>query len=121
MGNFFYLLLSVLLGATAQVSLKKGMQVVGEISITNLYSNIAKIVFNIYIIAGLVFYTLSLVIWLIVLSKMELSKAYPFVSIGYVITFFCGIIFLGEQITIYKLVGLVFVVTGIIIMSKGGI
>lgn len=55
------------------------------------------------IIIGLTCYGLSMFFWLYVLSQMELSKAYPLVSLGYVITLFLGYWLLGESINNYKI------------------
>ena len=121
MSNYIYLLISVLLGATAQVVLKKGVQAVGPISIATLIPNIGSIFFCPYIISGIVLYGASLMVWLIVLSRMELSRAYPFVSLGYIITFIFGIVLLDEKMSHYKIFGLLFIIAGIFIMSRGEI
>jgi len=121
MSNYTYLLVSILMGALAQVSLKKGMQALGQISVTTLVPNLGGIFFNPYILGGILLYGSSLMIWLIVLSRMELSRAYPFVSLGYMITFACGILLLDEKMSYYKIFGLMFIVAGTLIMSRGEI
>lgn len=121
MSNYTYLLVSVCLGAGAQVALKKGMQALGRISMATLVPNLGSIFFSPYIIGGMVLYGASLMVWLVVLSRMELSRAYPFVSLGYMITFACGIVLLDEKISYYKIFGLMFIVAGILIMSRGEI
>lgn len=121
MSNYIYLFISVCLGAMAQVALKKGVQTVGRMSITTFAPNIERIFFSPYIISGILLYGSSLIVWLIVLSRMELSRAYPFVSLGYMITFACGIVLLDEKMSYYKIFGLMFIVGGIFIMSRGEI
>lgn len=121
MSNYLYLFISVCMGATAQVGLKKGIQGVGPISVATFIPNMGAIFFNPYIIGGIFLYGSSLIIWLIVLSRMELSRAYPFVSLGYMITFALGIILLDEKMSYYKIFGLMFIVVGIFIMSRGEI
>lgn len=119
MSNYIYLVISICLGATAQVVLKKGVQAVGRISIETLIPNIGNILLSPYIISGIILYGSSLIVWLIVLSRMELSRAYPFVSLGYIITFIFGIVLLDEKMSQYKIFGLMFIVAGIFIMSQG--
>jgi drug/metabolite transporter (DMT)-like permease len=119
MSNMVYLFISVLLGATAQVVLKKGIQTVGQISAATLIPNLGSIFLSPCIISGIVLYGTSLIVWLIVLSRMELSRAYPFVSLGYIITFILGIVLLDEKMSQYKILGLMFIVAGIFIMSRG--
>lgn len=121
MSNYTYLLVSVCLGAGAQVALKKGMQALGRISMATLVPNLGSIFLSPYIIGGMVLYGASLMVWLVVLSRMELSRAYPFVSLGYMITFACGIVLLDERMSYYKIFGLMFIVAGILIMSRGEI
>ncbi len=121
MSSYVYLFASVLMGALAQVSLKKGIHALGQISLTTVLPNMVNIVLSPYIMGGIFLYGSSLIIWLIVLSRMELSRAYPFVSLGYIITFALGIGLLGEKMSHYKVFGLMFIVAGIFIMSQGEI
>ncbi|OGR24342.1 MAG: hypothetical protein A2277_02095 [Desulfobacterales bacterium RIFOXYA12_FULL_46_15] len=121
MSHYYYLLISVLLGAAAQVALKKGVQTIGQMSIATFIPNIERIFFCPYIIGGILLYGSSLIVWLIVLSRMELSRAYPFVSLGYLITFASGIVLLDEKMSYCKILGLMFIIGGIFIMSRGEI
>lgn len=109
-------LISIFLGSIAQFFLKKGMNLVNlndEIFIT-----IKRIIFNGYIISGITCYILSLLFWLFVLSKLELSKAYPMVSLGYVFTTILGYSLLNESITINKIIGIIFIIAGVCFITK---
>jgi multidrug transporter EmrE-like cation transporter len=55
--------------------------------------------------------------WLIVLSRLEVSKAYPFVGLGFILTMLFAYVFLNEPITAMKLVSTSFVFLGIILVS----
>lgn len=109
--TYIIALISILLGSIAQFFLKKGM------SHVNLSEEILvifkKIIFNGYIINGITCYILSLLFWLYVLSKLELSKAYPMVSLGYVFTTILGYLLLNESITINKIIGISFIIIGV--------
>jgi multidrug transporter EmrE-like cation transporter len=53
------------------------------------------------------------------MTKFELSYAYPFMGLTFVLVFLFGVFFMGESFNIYKLIGLSFIVLGIILASKG--
>lgn len=57
--------------------------------------------------------------WMFVLSKLEHSYAYPFVSLTYVIILFIGVGFFNEVLNLYKVLGVIFIVLGLVIASQG--
>ena len=73
---------------------------------------------NIPIWTGLFSYGMSVLLWFYVLSQMELSKAYPLVSIGYIITLFLGYFFLNEPITTTKVIGITLIIGGVFFLTK---
>lgn len=83
------------------------------------FQTVLQIIINRYIITGLFMYGFSVLIWFFVLSKFELSKAYPFVSIGYLITLLLGYFLLDESLSLYKVVGILIIVFGVLVLSKG--
>jgi drug/metabolite transporter (DMT)-like permease len=110
-------LISIVLGAVAQYFLKMGVNAVLEN--TRSFSGIIKSgITNLHLLSGLFCYGLSLLLWFYVLSKMELSKAYPLVSLGYVFTLILGYLFLNEAITSTKIAGIALIVVGVIILTR---
>lgn len=109
-------LISIFLGSIAQYFLKKGMNLVSLNE--EVITIIRKIIFNGYIINGIACYILSLLFWLYVLSKLELSKAYPMVSLGYVFTTILGYLLLNESITVNKVIGIIFIIAGVCFITK---
>ncbi|WP_242402416.1 DMT family transporter [Komagataeibacter kakiaceti] len=79
---------------------------------------ILSIALNPSVVAGLVAFGLSAIVWLLVLARIDVSQAYPCVALGIVLTVVAGIAFLGEQIHPLRIVGLVVIVSGVIIMSR---
>lgn len=120
MNNFILILIGVLLNAGAQLLLKKGMLIIGSVqmSSTVLLSLLPKLITNGYIWGGLSSYVVSVLIWLIVLSRVEVSYAYPFLSIGYIVTAFIGYYFLGESMSAYKVSGIFVICLGIVLLYK---
>jgi multidrug transporter EmrE-like cation transporter len=117
--NFILILIGVLLNAFAQIFLKKGMTVIGNVSLESALKIFPQLFRNIYIWEGMACYGLSVFLWLIVLSRVQVSYAYPFLSIGYVVTAFIGYYYLGETITTYKIMGIGVICFGIVILSRG--
>jgi multidrug transporter EmrE-like cation transporter len=56
-------------------------------------------------------------LWLLVLVKLDVSMAYPLISLGVVLTTVAGIFILGESVSIYKVLGVALVITGVLILS----
>lgn len=108
---------SISLGAVAQFFFKKGVTAISEKS-TGISELIQSGITNVHLWGGLFCYGFSLLLWFYVLSRMELSRAYPLVSIGYFFTLLIGYFFLNETITITKLSGIVLIVLGVIFLSK---
>lgn len=118
--NIGLILTGVLLNTAAQLCLKQGMSVIGEVSIdmVSIIALLPRIVMNFYIVMGLACYVVSFLIWLIVLSRVEVSIAYPSLSIGYVIVAFVGYFFMHEALSMYKVAGIVLICVGTGCMFK---
>ena len=118
--NIMLILLGVLLNATAQLCLKQGMSIIGNVSMdmNGIIALIPKAAFNPYIITGMFFYVISFLVWLIVLSKVEVSIAYPALSIGYVVVAFVGCFFMNEALSTYKIIGIIMICVGTACMFK---
>lgn len=110
-------LVSIILGAIAQYFLKMGVNVVSENS-KSISEIIKSGITNLHLWSGLFCYGLSLLLWFYVLSKMELSKAYPLVSLGYVFTLILGYLFLNEAITVTKIAGIALIMVGVIVLTR---
>lgn len=119
------LLASVLLAAAAQLTLKLGMsdQTV-QLALSGPDRSFARAVAVILtspmILSGLFLFAVSVVIWLLVLARLELSTAYPCVALGVVITVASGHFILGETISPTKLAGVTAVVIGVLLIGISG-
>ena len=118
--NFLLVLFGVLLNAAAQLCIKQGMNLIGNIQLDvgAILAMIPRAAINPYILAGLACYVVSVLVWMVVLSKVEVSLAYPFLSIGYIVTAFVGYFFMGETLGLYKVLGILTICAGIGIMFK---
>ena len=114
------ILTSVLLNCTAQLGMKKGMMAVGEITngVQGMISAFPNMITNGYLWLSGVCYVLSIGLWLIVLSKVDVSYAYPFLSIGYVLSAIVGYFVFNEAVTPIRIVGIIVICVGVVLISR---
>lgn len=112
--------LSVLLSVAAQILLKHGMSSAAVVSSmqNGAISGFTAIATNMSVILGLTAYGLSAGFWLLVLSRLDVSKAYPFVGLGFILTMIFAYFFLNEPMTLFKVIGTVLVCAGVILISQ---
>jgi multidrug transporter EmrE-like cation transporter len=111
---------AVVLSAFAQISLKYGMsnpRVQSALDSTSLSQIAWTVGTNSWVLSGIIIYIASMAIWLLVLARIDVSQAYPFVGAGFLITLAFGYFFLGESVNPYRIAGTVLVAAGIIIVS----
>ena len=117
---FALVLTGVLLNATAQLLLKAGTNVVGhfEFSVANLVPIGLRIAFQPYILGGMTCYAISLVVWIMALSRVPVSIAYPMLSIGYVVNALVAWLWFGEALAAQKMLGLGFIILGVFLVAR---
>ena len=118
--TFSLVLAGVLLNAAAQLLLKAGTNRVGEFAfaLDNVAPIGAKIATSPHIIGGLACYVVSVVVWILALSRVPVSVAYPMLSIGYIVNAFAAWLLFGESLTAQKLVGIAFIVVGVWLVAR---
>jgi multidrug transporter EmrE-like cation transporter len=114
------ILTGVMLNAAAQLLLKAGTNAVGhfEFSAQNIVPVGMKLASEPHIAGGIACYIVSLVVWIMGLSRVEVSIAYPMLSIGYVLNALAAWYLFGESLTAQKLVGIVFIVAGVFLVAR---
>jgi multidrug transporter EmrE-like cation transporter len=114
------LLFGVLLNAAAQLLLKAGMIQIGEFSFSfaNIWPIGLKVASNFPIIGGLTCYVISVLVWLLVLSRMEVSIAYPMVSLGYVVNAIAAYYLFGEDLSLTRILGIGIIIIGVFLVAK---
>jgi drug/metabolite transporter (DMT)-like permease len=115
-----YILISVLGGAVGQILLKAGMNNIGEItlSLQAIFKLTWRMVTNPYVFIGLFVYFLSVIFWMAALSRVDLSYAYPFASVSYVIMFLASWLLLHETITPMRIIGTLVIGLGVFLISR---
>lgn len=120
--NHFYLFLAISFGVASQLIIKWKMS---AFSFDNYETMSDKFILafsmllNPYIILSLSLTLLAGVTWMIVMTKFDISYAYPFTTLGFVFVFAFSVILFNEPVSWQKIVGLCFVIVGLIISSKG--
>ena len=116
--NLIFIISSVFLNALAQILLKAGMKNFNNIDIkNNIIQTSISISLNPYIICGFISYGISIILWLWVLSKVDVSLAYPFQALGYnIVTILAWFIF-QENINFTRIIALIFITLGLIILA----
>ena len=114
------LMTGVLLNAAAQLLLKAGTNAVGhfEFSLDNVLPVGLKLAFEPHILGGMACYVVSLVVWILGLSRVPVSMAYPMLSIGYVLNALAAWYLFGESLTAQKLLGIGFIIVGVILVTR---
>jgi multidrug transporter EmrE-like cation transporter len=114
------LLLGVTLNAVAQLLLKAGTNAVGrfEFSAANAVPVGVKLATEPHILGGIACYVVSVVVWILALSRVEVSIAYPMLSIGYVLNALAAWYWLGEAVTPARLVGIGIIIVGVYVVAR---
>ncbi len=119
---FLLVLAGVMLNATAQIMLKAGVRHMGVISLQfpALIKAGFSLAVNPFIIAGLACYVVSVVVWLLALSRTAVSIAYPMLSMGYIVTAVVGWLYLGEQMNMTRWAGIIVIIIGVFLVARSG-
>jgi drug/metabolite transporter (DMT)-like permease len=120
--SLLLILTSISLAVTGQLLLKSGMTKVGPIAgaeIRNGLGTVMAVVTNGHVVAGLSFYFVSAVVWLVVLSRVPLSIAYPLVGFSYVIVMLASRTLLNEPpISAVRWFGAILISLGVVLISR---
>ncbi len=118
--SFSLILTGVLLNAVAQLLIKAGTNAVGHFAFER--ENILPIGWQLatepHIFAGLVCYVVSVAVWILALSRVEVSIAYPMLSIGYVVNAMAAWYLFGEVVTPMRLLGIGIIILGVFIVAR---
>lgn len=115
------IIISILLSSAAQLLLKYGasspsiQKAIYSHSILNLFY---AMISTPQIILGLLCFGVSLILWIVILSRTDVSYAYPFVALGICLTILAGWFFFNESLSMLRIIGVVIVVAGVITVAN---
>lgn len=113
-------LLTALLNTAAQLMLKMGMSKIGEFtfSFQNILPIGMKILSSPFVILGLFIYVVSVMLWLLVLSRTPVNIAYPLTSLGYVFNAIGAYFIFQEQLSYLQMAGIVSIILGVYLLAQ---
>lgn len=112
-----YLILNLLISVGAQFLLKSGMADLGSFEMSGDLNSYMLSMINWKIVGGLIFYASGIIFWLLCLSKLDLSFAYPAATFQYVLIFIGSWYIFQEQIGIERILGMLIISVGVIVIS----
>jgi drug/metabolite transporter (DMT)-like permease len=120
--TFAFIISGVLLNACAQVLLKAGTNALGgaiHLTMSNAFETFVKVASQLPILAGLACYALSLVVWIMGLSRTDVTIAYPMLSLGYVVAALgAWYLFLGEAVSPQRMLAIGVIMVGVVLLAR---
>jgi drug/metabolite transporter (DMT)-like permease len=118
MSKYLIALVSITLTAIAQVLLKYGVVASASTVQAPLHLRLVRTVINPFVLSGIAVYGLSTLCWLVALSKLRLSVAYPMVSFSYVLVTVASAVIFREEITRNQILGLCLIISGVVFLVR---
>lgn len=117
---FAFLMTGVVLNAGAQLLLKAGTNSLGVISLTrdNWWDMLWRMGTQGHFVAGVACYMVSLLVWIMGLSRVPVSVAYPLLSVGYVLNAVGAHYMFGETVTVTRWLGIGFIILGVWLVAR---
>jgi drug/metabolite transporter (DMT)-like permease len=110
-------LASVVLNAAAQIALRSAARAGFSLSGHGPTEIVLDVISRPGILAGIALYGLSLLTWIVVLSRAEASLAYPFLALGFVIVAIAGHVLLGEVLTERRMIAIAIIIGGVVLLA----
>lgn len=120
MSIFYFIFFAIILNTAAQLLLKVGMTKIGSFtcSFNNLMPIFWQVCLSPAILFGLSCYVFSVLVWLVVLSRADVSLAYPLTSLGYITTAVAAYYLFHEPLSATRLAGIVVIIVGVYLIAR---
>ena len=121
MKNFFLIFCNVILSVIGQLLLKQGMNQIGKIEghLSEIVTRVLHALSNPFVIGGISVYGSTTLIWLVILSRVKLSVAYPMISLGYIFTILFSWLIFKENVPKLRVLGGFVICIGVYLVSRG--
>jgi multidrug transporter EmrE-like cation transporter len=119
--TLFLVLASVTMGVSGQLCLKAGMDRVGALtggSVGTIVQTAFQVLTTPLVFLGLTFYAMGAAFWLVVLSKLDLSLAYPMLALTYILIPLTAQFILGEQVPMLRWLGVGIIFVGVVVVAQ---
>jgi len=117
--DYSYIFYSIIFNVLGQLSIRWSMINYGRVNLTlREKARIIGMLLEPFTIIGLLLYAISAVFWIAGLSKVELSRAYPLLGVGYALVFLLSIYLFKESITPFKVLGIILIIAGAYFITR---
>jgi multidrug transporter EmrE-like cation transporter len=119
--NHSYIFLTILFTVYSQLVMRWQVSAAGQLpnDILGKIRFVMDLLLNPWVITGVIATFFAGVSWMLAMTRFEVSYAFPFVSLNYVLILAASIILFNESFTITKFVGSLIVIVGIIVIARG--
>ncbi|MCX7086990.1 MAG: EamA family transporter [Methylococcales bacterium] len=118
--GYFYIFGTILFTVYGQLILKWRITHYGQLPAEawDKFYFLAKLILDPFLLSGFASTLIAAVFWIAAMTKFDISYAYPFMSLAFVLVLLLSACFFKEPVTLNKMLGMAFIVTGIIITSQ---
>ncbi|HEX7065744.1 MAG TPA: EamA family transporter [Bacillales bacterium] len=118
--GYFYIFATIFFTVYGQIILKWRISKYGSLPVDfgEKVIFLLKLLFDPLILSGFVSAFIASLFWMAAMTKFDISYAYPFMSLSFVLVFLLSIVIFHEPVNLYKIVGLALIILGIIVTSK---
>jgi multidrug transporter EmrE-like cation transporter len=117
---FLLIITGVLLNAVAQLALKASVNDMGAISVSfnTAIPVFTRLAIEPWLWVGLICYGISVIVWILALSRVDVSIAYPMLSIGYIVNAVAAWSLFGEVMNTQRVLGIGIIIVGVIVLTR---
>ncbi len=119
--DHFYILATIVFTVYSQLMMRWQVSAAGDLPADGVGKSrfIIGLLLNPWVISGILATFCAGVSWMLAMTRFEISYAYPFISLNYILVIGASILFFNEAITLPKIAGTLLVIIGVIVISKG--
>jgi multidrug transporter EmrE-like cation transporter len=118
MHPLWILVIAISLGVIGQLFLKQGLTQLGEYTLKTVVTHLPQIFSNLLVLGGFLCYLVSSILWIVVVSRVPLSYAYPMIGLGYVFIVLLSIIIFKEEVSLVRWIGVGAICLGVFLISR---
>ena len=116
--NLVLIVVTVCLNTTGQFMMKAGINKIGKIELSRFFDYLPRVATSGFVLGGFFAYAVSAALWIVILSRAELSWAFPMVSLSYVLTAILSPMLLGESFSIQRFIGILVICLGVFLVGR---
>ncbi len=116
--NLILIGITVCLNTAGQFMMKVGINKIGKIEPSRFFEYLPRVASSGFVIGGFAAYAFSAALWIVILSRAELSWAFPMVSLSYVLTAILSPVLLGESFSVQRFIGVLVICLGVFLVGR---